>query len=94
MSKLLHALSFMHSRNIMHRDLKPDNILLRSSKDISSVVIADYGLATYALNNDQIFKRCGTPGYVAPEVLAYKENMPFYTTKCDMFSIGCILYIM
>jgi len=52
MSKLLHALSFMHSRNIMHRDLKPDNILLRSSKDISSVVIADYGLATYALNND------------------------------------------
>lgn len=55
----------MHQKNIMHRDLKPENILLRDEFDFDCV-IGDFGLATYANAKEYIFKRCGTPGYVAP----------------------------
>jgi len=55
----------------MHRDLKLDNILLISEKDFLEPVIVDFGLATYdnIQIEDVLFKRCGTPGFVAPEVL-------------------------
>ena len=39
-----------------------------------------------------LFKRCGTPGFVAPEILKYKEGDPFYNEKCDMFSLGIIFF--
>ena len=51
----------------MHRDLKPENLLLRDNKNIHDIVIADFGLATkYILGKEDeiLFKRCGTPGYV------------------------------
>jgi len=41
-----------------------------------------------------LFKRCGTPGFVAPEVLQYKEGDPIYGTKCDIFSAGVIFYLL
>lgn len=94
MGRLLSALAYMHSQNIMHRDLKPDNILMREQSDITDVVIADFGLATYQLSESQIFKRCGTPGYVAPEILKHRDGTPFYDTKCDLFSLGCIFHIL
>lgn len=54
----------------MHRDLKPENLILRHKDDSYDVVIADFGLADfYNKEGDYMFKRCGTPGYVAPEVL-------------------------
>lgn len=62
----------------MHRDLKLENILFRRQDDLSSVVIADFGLAT-DINDDFIFSRCGTPGYVAPEVLNIKDLNERYT---------------
>ena len=54
----------------MHRDLKPENILLKKDGDWN-IVLADFGLATFQDDKDILFKRCGTPGYVAPEVLDY-----------------------
>ena len=52
------------------RDLKPENLILRSKTDETDVCIADFGLADYYNpKGDYMFKRCGTPGYVAPEVL-------------------------
>ena len=58
----------------MHRDLKPENLLLKEKDNFSDIVIADFGLATYVEEdqNDIVFKRCGTPGFVAPEVLQFK----------------------
>ena len=55
----------------MHRDLKLDNVLLLSEKTCLEPIIADFGLSTYTnlKIEDILFKRCGTPGFVAPEVL-------------------------
>lgn len=57
----------------MHRDLKPDNILFRYYESYECV-IGDFGLAEHVDNQDRIFKTCGTPGFVAPEVLNAKKG--------------------
>jgi serine/threonine protein kinase len=41
-----------------------------------------------------MFKRCGTPGYVAPEILRYRDGDAFYSEKCDIFSVGVIFFIL
>lgn len=94
LANLLAAVSHMHSRKIIHRDLKPDNILLKSSSCISNLIIADFGLATFLDLKHQMFKRCGTPGYVAPEILRYRDGERFYDEKCDIFSCGVIFFIL
>lgn len=97
MRNFLEALAHIHINRIMHRDLKPENILLRDENDISEIVIADFGLASYTdLNlNDVLFKRCGTPGFVAPEILSYKDGSDsFYDEKCDIFSAGVIFHVL
>lgn len=55
----------------MHRDLKPENILCRSKEKTYDLVLADFGLATVKNDPNMLFKRCGTPGFVAPEILNY-----------------------
>lgn len=97
MFNLLEALKHMHSKGIMHRDLKPENILLRNKDEIHDIIIADFGLSSFVKQNvnEVLFKRCGTPGYVAPEILVYKENQSeFYNEKCDIFSAGIIFFIL
>eukprot|EP00828_Plagiopyla_frontata_P040678 TRINITY_DN557_c0_g2_i3.p1 TRINITY_DN557_c0_g2~~TRINITY_DN557_c0_g2_i3.p1 ORF type:complete len:458 (+),score=63.96 TRINITY_DN557_c0_g2_i3:74-1447(+) len=87
-TKILNALSYLHSIGIMHRDLKPENLILRD-ENCFEIVIADFGLASYKTKN-LLFKRCGTPGYVAPEILEDGE----YDEKVDIFSAGVIFYIL
>lgn len=71
--------------------IQPENLILRSKKDISDLVIADFGLADfYNIDGDYMFKRCGTPGYVAPELLQDK----IYDYKIDIFSAGILMFIM
>ena len=90
---ILEALGYLSSKNIMHRDLKPDNILVDKSDKIK---IVDFGLATFINVKEYIFKKCGTPGYIAPEVFKYdpKNSTTFYDDKCDVLSAGCILFYM
>jgi len=94
---LLEALEHMHKRSIMHRDIKPENLLLRDSSNIFDIVLADFGLSAKLKQpiEDILFKRCGTPGFVAPEILSYKEGKSeFYNEKCDIFSVGALLYLL
>eukprot|EP01017_Pseudomicrothorax_dubius_P049866 TRINITY_DN9336_c0_g1_i3.p1 TRINITY_DN9336_c0_g1~~TRINITY_DN9336_c0_g1_i3.p1 ORF type:complete len:399 (+),score=77.36 TRINITY_DN9336_c0_g1_i3:218-1414(+) len=91
--QLVDAISFIHNRNIMHRDLKLANILIVEDKKKVGVKIVDFGLATDIDDVPYLCHRCGTPGYVAPEVFKTKEG-DRYDSICDVFSLGVIIYIL
>mmetsp|Transcript_17753 Transcript_17753/g.28739 ORF Transcript_17753/g.28739 Transcript_17753/m.28739 type:complete len:457 (+) Transcript_17753:309-1679(+) len=86
------AIKYCHERGIVHRDLKPENILLTSKDDDDSIKIADFGFAKQydTSNDDALSTSCGTPGYVAPEILNGKK----YGKEVDMWSFGVIIYIL
>ena len=87
---LLEAVHLLHTKNIAHRDLKPQNILLKSKKDNADIKLADFGFACRVHTPQSLTTRCGTPTYVAPEIL---KNIP-YDQSADMWSVGVILYVL
>ena len=94
---LLKALVYLDEQGIIHRDIKPNNIILKSKGKISSsdIKLIDFGLATYTDTSRHIVERCGTPGYIAPEILTYEHARSLkQTPKSDVFSIGVILYYL
>ncbi|CAD8121324.1 unnamed protein product [Paramecium sonneborni] len=88
------GLEEMHSKDIMHRDLKLENILFKQKNQLQSVVVADFGLATHVNESQYLYYRCGTPGYVAPEVINQKDKKEKYSSICDIYSLGLIFYIL
>ena len=87
--KVLHAISYCHSRGITHRDLKPENILFESNEHDAGIKLIDFGLSRKYTAHEKMHTILGTPYYVAPEVL--EGN---YDEKCDIWSIGAITYFM
>ncbi|CAD8188689.1 unnamed protein product [Paramecium pentaurelia] len=88
---LLKSLEYLHKKNILHRDLKPENMILRKKGILDDLVIADFGLADfYDPFGNYMFQRCGTPGFVAPEILQDK----LYDSKVDIYSVGCLMYLL
>ncbi|XP_010602827.1 serine/threonine-protein kinase ULK1, partial [Fukomys damarensis] len=88
------AMRLLHSKGIIHRDLKPQNILLsnpggrRSNPNNIRVKIADFGFARYLQSNMMAATLCGSPMYMAPEVIMSQH----YDGKADLWSIGTIVY--
>ncbi|KAJ3199539.1 hypothetical protein HK099_003118, partial [Clydaea vesicula] len=88
--QLLEAILYLHSKDIVHRDLKPENLLFDSKSEDANLMITDFGLSKYIEENDILKTACGTPGYVAPEVLMKTG----YGKPVDMWSMGVITYVM
>lgn len=91
MGTLCAALDYLHKMDIVHRDLKPENILLSDKTPEAVIKIADFGLARMMSGKDLMKTACGTPGYVAPEVL---QNKGYSSGQVDLWSAGVILYIL
>uniref|UniRef100_H2YPJ9 Protein kinase domain-containing protein n=1 Tax=Ciona savignyi TaxID=51511 RepID=H2YPJ9_CIOSA len=89
-SQVLDAIAYLHSKDIVHRDLKPENLLYHSPAEDSKIMISDFGLSKLEVEGQMLKTACGTPGYVAPEVLQHKP----YGKEVDVWSIGVIAYIL
>lgn len=85
---LANALQYLHDRMVCHRDIKPENLLVIEKQNTKSLKLADFGLAVTV--REPLFTVCGTPTYVAPEILAETG----YGVKVDIWAIGVILYIL
>ncbi|KAI4372010.1 hypothetical protein MLD38_010298 [Melastoma candidum] len=89
--QLVSAVAFCHSRGVYHRDLKPENLLLDEEGNLK---VSDFGLSAMAdqIREGNVFHTfCGTPSYVAPEVLARKG---YDAAKVDIWSCGVILFVL
>lgn len=89
--QILLALNYCHNENVVHRDLKPENFLFVDEGENSDLKIIDFGLSKI-INSGRLQRmktRAGTPYYISPEVLAGN-----YDVSCDMWSAGCMLYIL
>ncbi|OLY84941.1 putative myosin light chain kinase [Smittium mucronatum] len=89
--QLLLGLNYLHKQGIVHRDIKPENILLNNYNGLE-VKLADFGLAKIVGEQSFMKTLCGTPMYVAPEVLKSRSGRK-YGNKVDMWSLGVVLYI-
>lgn len=99
-SQLISGVSFMHSKGVAHRDLKPENILL---SEHGILKIADFGMATmfeYKGARKQSSTMCGSPPYIAPEVLSCRDSskstvaMKYSADLVDIWSCGVILFVL
>jgi calcium-dependent protein kinase len=86
--QILSAVSYLHSRNIAHRDIKPENIMFETN-DALNVKLLDFGNSRKMGGNEAMQGVYGTAYYVAPEVLHGS-----YDLKCDIWSVGVILYML
>jgi serine/threonine-protein kinase ULK/ATG1 len=86
--QLARGLRYLRDHNLVHRDLKPQNLLLSSSQPDAVLKIADFGFARYMQQADMAETLCGSPLYMAPEILRFQK----YDAKADLWSVGTIIY--
>ena len=91
--QVLSAIDYCHDLGVVHRDLKPENLLYSSPSSDALLKLADFGLAKLLKPHELMHNQCGTPGYVAPEVLSSNSHHG-YGPECDLWSIGVIVYIL
>uniref|UniRef100_A0A8C5E283 phosphorylase kinase n=1 Tax=Gouania willdenowi TaxID=441366 RepID=A0A8C5E283_GOUWI len=93
MRALMEVVQFLHSQNIVHRDLKPENILL---DDCMHIKLTDFGFAVQIKPGQKLKEVCGTPGYLAPEIIECSMDAGHkgYDTAVDIWSAGVIMYTL
>ena len=93
--QMVSAVKYLHKKNIAHRDLKPENILLSNDDSNPLIKISDMGLSKLVDHATFLQTFCGTPQYLAPEVLISRvRGDGSYGFEVDMWSLGVILYIL
>jgi len=92
MGSIFRSLDYIHSMNIIHRDIKPDNILIQCHDDLSKIKLADFGLSTKLdfFYPKTATSKCGTMLYMAPEIL----NNVSYTKSVDIWSCSIIMFML
>ncbi|KAI9311521.1 kinase-like domain-containing protein [Dichotomocladium elegans] len=89
--QMLEGLAYLHKLDIVHRDMKPENLLFDTKDDDAKLMITDFGLSRILKNHDDILMTaCGTPGYVAPEVLLQTGH----SKAVDLWSVGVIMFTL
>ncbi|ORY90454.1 kinase-like domain-containing protein [Syncephalastrum racemosum] len=89
--QMLEGLSYLHEHDIVHRDIKPENLLFDTTDENAKLMITDFGLSKILKNHDDILMTaCGTPGYVAPEVLLQTGH----GKPVDLWSVGVITFTL
>jgi serine/threonine protein kinase len=86
--QIIESLAYCHCKNILHRDIKLDNILLDADGDVK---ICDFGVGKIVKKGEKMTEQCGTPAYIAPEILLDKG---YYGFGVDIWSAGVVLYAM
>ncbi|XP_023511800.1 CBL-interacting serine/threonine-protein kinase 10-like [Cucurbita pepo subsp. pepo] len=89
--QLIHAIDFCHSRGVYHRDIKPENLLLDENENLK---VSDFGLSALVESERRdglLHTICGTPAYVAPEVISRKG---YDGAKADIWSCGVVLFVL
>jgi len=88
--KMLESVRYCHENSVAHCDMKPKNLLLMSDDDDVQMKLADFGFATRVYSPSSLTKQCGTPFFVAPEVLMRSP----YDQQSDMWSCGVIIFLL
>jgi len=90
------GVSFCHSLGVAHRDLKPENVLIgrRTPQGTYPIKVADFGLSTLMRTDELLSTACGSPHYVAPEILNFDGNARYDGRMSDVWSLGVILHVM
>ena len=99
--QVANAVSFLHERQVVHRDLKPDNLVFVDGERDSAIKLIDFGYAGVCPPGVKLVGLCGTPDYAAPEILTWysadkgrKVQGSPYDHAVDMWSLGVVLYIL
>ena len=93
MHQMIQAIQYIHSCGVVHRDIKPENILIirhQKSQKILQIKLADFGLSQVIVPGKKLMQCCGTPAYVAPEILFQKG----YGKEIDVWAAGIIFYTL
>ena len=89
--QICQAIKHLHTRQIIHRDIKLENVMLSEEGSGCTAKLADFGLAEQLVDGQSIRQtKAGTPSYLAPEIVQGQS----YGTASDMWSLGCLIYVL